>query len=47
MKIEIFIANFAAQLEETDASIITADTKFRELDEWDSLMALYIIAIVD
>jgi acyl carrier protein len=47
MKIEIFIANFAAQLEETDASIITADTKFRELDEWDSLMALYIIAMVD
>lgn len=42
-----FIANFAAQLEETDPGIITADTKFRELDEWSSLCALSIIAMVD
>ncbi|MDP1812045.1 MAG: acyl carrier protein [Sediminibacterium sp.] len=47
MKIEAFIANFAAQFEETDASRITAETEFRKLDEWSSLTALSIIAMAD
>lgn len=47
MKIEQFIASFASQLEDTDPSIITASTKFRELEEWNSLTALSIMAMVD
>ena len=47
MEIKEFIENFASQFEETDASVITAETEFRALDEWSSLMALSVIAMVD
>jgi acyl carrier protein len=42
-----FLSKFAAQFEETDPSTIAMDTKFRAIDEWSSLMALVIIAMVD
>lgn len=42
-----FIQNFANQFDETDASEFQATTEFRQLDEWSSLMALSIIAMVD
>lgn len=47
MELNEFIQNFADQFDETDASVFTADTKFRELDEWSSLLALSILAMVD
>lgn len=47
MDIKDFIANFADQFEETDVCVFTPETKFRELDEWSSLIALSIIAMVD
>lgn len=47
MEIKNFIENFAGQFDETDASVFTADTVFKELDEWSSLTALSIIAMVD
>ena len=47
MKLEEFIANFADQFEETEANFFKADTKFRSLEEWSSLVALNIIAMVD
>lgn len=47
MNIKGFIENFAAQFENTDASVFTPETKFRELDEWSSLTALSILAMVD
>lgn len=42
-----FVALFAEQFEETDASVITATTVFHELDEWSSLIGLSVIAMVD
>ena len=42
-----FVELFAEQFDETDASMFTPETKFRELDEWSSLLALSIIAMVD
>ena len=42
-----FLAKFALQFEETDPSTITLDTKFREINEWSSMMVLMIIAMVD
>ena len=42
-----FIANFADQFDDTDASEITATTAFHQLDEYSSLIALSIIAMVD
>ena len=47
MNIEKFIEHFAEQFEETDSAEFKADTKFHDLDEWSSLMALNIIAMVD
>lgn len=47
MDIKEFIDNFADQFEDTDASEIKAETKFHELEDWSSLIALSIIAMVD
>ena len=47
MDIKDFIEKFAEQFDDTDASVFTAETKFHELDEWSSLIALSIIAMVD
>ena len=47
MEIKEFIENFAAQFDETDASVFTAETRFRDLEEWSSLIGLSIIAMVD
>lgn len=46
MDIKEFIENFASQFDDTDASVFTAETKFRELDEWDSFLALSIMAMI-
>lgn len=47
MELNDFIQNFADQFDETDASEIKAETVFHELDEWSSLIALSIIAMID
>lgn len=47
MNIQDFVENFSAQFDDTDASVFTADTRFKELDEWSSLTALSIIAMID
>ena len=47
MEIKEVIENFADQFDDTDASVFTPETNFKELDEWSSLTALSIIAMVD
>lgn len=47
MDIKVFIENFAAQFDDTTVEMLHAETKFRELEEWSSLIALSIIAMVD
>lgn len=47
MKLNEFIENFANQFDDTDVSEITAATEVKALDEWSSLVALSIIAMVD
>ncbi len=47
MELNTFIGNCAAQFDDTDANLFTAETKFREIDGWSSLIALSIIAMVD
>lgn len=47
MELNDFIEKFAEQFDETDASEFKADTEFKALDEWSSLTALSIIAMVD
>ena len=47
MDLKDFIEKFAEQLEETEISSFSANTSFKELEEWSSLMSLAIIAMVD
>lgn len=41
-----FLQLFAEQFDDTDESEINMDCKFRDLDEWSSLVALGVIAVV-
>ena len=47
MEIKNFIENFADQFDETDASALTPKTVFHELEDYSSLVALSIIAMID
>lgn len=47
MEIKEFIQNFADQFDDTDASVFTPETVFHNLDEYSSIIALSIIAMVD
>jgi acyl carrier protein len=47
MELNDFVQKFAEQFEETDMELFTAETKYSDLDEWSSLTALSIIAMVD
>ena len=46
MELNEFVVHFAEQFEDTDKSVFAPETKFRELEEWSSLMGLSIIAMV-
>ena len=45
MDLQKFVADFAEQFDDTDASEITAETKFHDLEEWSSLVGMGIIAM--
>lgn len=45
MELNEFVTNFADQFDDTDASEITVDCHFRELDEYSSLVGMSIIAM--
>ena len=47
MELKEFIEYFADQFDDTEASELGAETKFKELEEWSSLIALSVIAMVD
>ena len=47
MDINKFIADFADQFDDTDASEITVQTSFHDLEEWDSLIALAVLNMTD
>ena len=44
---EKFIELFANLFDETDINVFTPQTRFKELEEWSSLITLSIIAMVD
>ncbi|WP_035650400.1 MULTISPECIES: phosphopantetheine-binding protein [unclassified Flavobacterium] len=47
MDISIFLQNFIDILDDTDPALIQPETIFRDLDEWNSLTALSLIAMAD
>ena len=47
MELSDFIKNFAFLFDETDEKEFKEETVFKGLDEWSSLIALSVIAMVD
>lgn len=47
MRTENFIQNFIDQFDEEPNVDVTLQTKFRELDDWSSLVALGVMAMID
>ncbi len=45
MELNEFVAQFAEQFDDTDASEIQATTLFHDLDEWSSLIGMGVIAL--
>lgn len=46
MELKDFIQNFADQFDDTDLSVFNANTEYKELDEWSSVVILSVIACV-
>ena len=47
MEIKEFIEKFAEAIEVDNVEALTAETEFRELDEWSSLSVMLLIAFYD
>lgn len=47
MELEKFTKKFAECFNQTDASLITPQTVFKNLEEWGSMLALIVIAMID
>ena len=47
MEIKEFIDNLANQFDETNMNFFNSETRFRELEEWSSLIALNILMMID
>lgn len=41
-----FIKNFSEQFDDTEVSVFSLETNFRELDEWSSLTALAVMNMI-
>ncbi|MDD3971588.1 MAG: acyl carrier protein [Clostridia bacterium] len=46
MKLEEFVNSFADQFEVTERDVISAQTEFKMLEEWDSMIGLSVIGMV-
>lgn len=47
MKKDLFITNFLEEFEDVNINEITIESEFRDFDEWDSMTAMMIIAMID
>ena len=47
MELNDFIKNFADQFEDTNPEEFTAEAKFHDFDEWDSLLALAVLNMIE
>jgi acyl carrier protein len=47
IKLEEFFELFCEELDDTDLSVVSTLTDFKNIDVWDSLTALSIISMID
>ena len=46
MELNDFLTHFREQFDDTEPEAIEADTEYKDLDEWSSLIAFSVIAMV-
>lgn len=46
MEMQEFVANFANQFDETELEMFNSETRFRELEEWSSLIGLAVLNMI-
>lgn len=46
MEIQEFVANFANQFDDTEIEIFNSETRFRDLEEWSSLIGLAVLNMI-
>jgi acyl carrier protein len=47
MNLEDFIKKIEAEIEDLEPGTLTADKDYREIDQWSSMYALILIAMID
>ena len=47
MNINDFLRNFENSIENIEANSLTTETKFKEIEQWDSLALLTTLAMID
>ena len=47
MEIQEFVKKFAEQFDETELDVFAPETNYREHEEWSSLIALSVLAMID
>jgi acyl carrier protein len=47
MDLQEFVQKFAEQFDNTEPEELKADTEFKTLDEWSSMIALSVISMID
>lgn len=47
MTIEEFISKLEAEFEDVEPGTLTAGTSFRDIEDWSSMHALIVIALID
>jgi acyl carrier protein len=47
MNLENFITNFSDLFDDTSVEVFKAETVYKELEEWSSLLALSLMAMID
>ena len=46
MEMQEFVANFANQFDDTELDVFTSETRFRDLEEWSSLIGLAVLNLI-
>ena len=47
MEIDLFVRNFENAIFGIDPNTLTADTRFREIEQWESIALLCLLAMID
>ena len=46
MEMQEFVANFANQFDDTELEMFNSETRFRDLEEWSSLIGLAVLNMI-